>query len=105
ARLTAAPLRVPALADCALRGAGAGLRPDTPDHLPAIGPVPGFAGVTLAAGHYRNGVLLSPATGQLVADWIVRHDFPRRAAPFLPQRLLRGARRREERLPAADSAA
>ena len=44
--LTAAPLVAPALADCAFRGAWAGLRPDTPDHLPVIGPVPGVTDVT-----------------------------------------------------------
>lgn len=87
--LAAAPLLVPALADCAFREAWAGLRPGTPDGLPLIGPIPGVSDLTLASGHYRNGILLSPATGQIIADWVARHDFPRRANPFLPQRFLR----------------
>lgn len=42
-------------------------RPGTPDNLPLIGPS-GTAGVVLAAGHFRHGVLLAPLTAQLVAD-------------------------------------
>ena len=79
---------VPALGDCTFRRAWSGLRPDTPDHLPAIGPIPGVGEVVLAAGHYRNGVLLSPITGKSVADWIVRKEFPALLHPFLPDRLL-----------------
>jgi glycine oxidase len=45
----------------------AGLRPGTPDNLPAVGR--GAAeGLVWATGHYRNGVLLAPLTGELVAD-------------------------------------
>ena len=86
--LSAAPRYIPALAECSLRRTWAGLRPDTPDHLPVIGPFPGIEHLTVAAGHYRNGVLLSPATGRLVADWILRTEYPSDARPFLPQRLL-----------------
>ena len=45
----------------------AGLRPGTPDNLPVVG---GDAtdGLVWATGHYRNGVLLAPLTGQMVAD-------------------------------------
>ena len=86
--LDAAIALVPALGGCSFRRAWAGLRPDTPDHLPAIGPLPGVEGLTVAAGHFRNGVLLSAATGQLVADRIVRGHSPPFAQPFLPERLL-----------------
>lgn len=48
----------------------AGLRPATQDGLPLIGRVPGRERVVLAAGHYRNGILLSPATAVLAADLI-----------------------------------
>jgi glycine oxidase len=88
--LAAAPQLIPSLADCTFRQAWAGLRPDTPDHLPAIGPIPGVDGLTLAAGHYRNGVLLSPATGQLAVDYVLQRTVPRFASAFLPQRLLLG---------------
>lgn len=50
------------------RHAWAGLRPWSADGLPLVGPVPGWRGVTVASGHYRNGILLSPVTGRMVAD-------------------------------------
>jgi glycine oxidase len=84
--LELAPRLVPALADCAFRGAWAGLRPDTPDHLPLIGPVPGAPGLYVAAGHFRNGILLSPVTGRLVADWLLGKAPPDEAAAFRPDR-------------------
>lgn len=46
----------------------AGLRPGTPDGLPWIGFVPGVDGLLVATGHYRNGILLAPATGRLVKE-------------------------------------
>ena len=45
----------------------AGLRPATRDGLPALGPTP-IAGLHLAVGHYRNGILLAPLTAMLVAE-------------------------------------
>ncbi len=67
---------MPVLGDCAFQEAWAGLRPGTPDDLPLIGPVPGLSGLTLAAGHYRKGVMLSPLTGLAVADWILSGKLP-----------------------------
>lgn len=83
----------PALGGCAFRGAWAGLRPATPDRLPAVGPVPGIAGLFVAAGHFRNGVLLSPVTGELVADAVTGRALPDDAAVFDPARFsVSGAR-------------
>ena len=46
-----------------------GLRPDTPDHLPLLGP--GLLdGLIYATGHYRNGILLAPITAKLVREWV-----------------------------------
>ena len=45
----------------------AGLRPGTPDDLPILGPT-GTPGVFLASGHFRNGILLAPATAKIMAD-------------------------------------
>ncbi|MBN3527454.1 glycine oxidase ThiO [Paenibacillus apiarius] len=61
---------VPALAEAEWIQAWAGLRPATIDGLPFIGPVEGYDGLWLAAGHYRNGILLSAATGVGLAHWI-----------------------------------
>jgi glycine oxidase len=68
--LDAAAALVPATRDAAFVDVRAGLRPSLADHaqVPYIGPAPGLAGVTVAAGHFRNGVLLAPLTAQLVAE-------------------------------------
>jgi glycine oxidase len=62
----------PRLAEATFTGAWAGLRPGTPDGMPLIGRVAPWHGVTLAAGHFRNGILLAPITGELVADLLAR---------------------------------
>lgn len=46
-----------------------GFRPSTPDELPILGASP-YANLTLATGHHRNGILLAPATANLIADVI-----------------------------------
>jgi glycine oxidase len=59
----------PALAGAQIVETWAGLRPGTPDDLPILGPAD-VSGLWLATGHYRNGVLLAPATAKVVRDWI-----------------------------------
>jgi glycine oxidase len=86
-----APRLVPGLSGCTFRSAWAGLRPGSPDGLPLVGPVPGIEGLALAAGHHRSGVLLSPVTGRLVADWVAGKGIPEEAAAFLPSRFLSDA--------------
>lgn len=59
----------------------AGLRPGTPDNLPVVGRA-AAAGLVWAAGHHRNGVLLAPLTGELVAELLAGgRDAPRALAP------------------------
>jgi glycine oxidase len=65
--LDAALVAAPSLADFAVTETWAGLRPGTPDGLPFLGPTP-LEGLFVAAGHFRNGVLLAPATARLIAD-------------------------------------
>ncbi|EDL65535.1 glycine oxidase ThiO [Bacillus sp. SG-1] len=50
--------------------AWAGIRPQSGDGLPYIGPHPECRGLFIAAGHYRNGILLSPITGKMISDMI-----------------------------------
>jgi thiazole synthase len=57
---------VPALADLPLEETWAGLRPTTPDKGPIIGKTP-WDNLYLAGGYWRNGVLLAPKTGELLA--------------------------------------
>ena len=80
--LGAAPRLVPALASAGFRHGWAGLRPATPDGLPVIDRAPDLEGLFVAAGHTRNGVLLSPATGRLVADLILGKGLPDDAQAF-----------------------
>jgi glycine oxidase len=46
----------------------AGLRPATRDGWPLIGPVPGMPEIAIACGHYRNGILLAPATARWIGE-------------------------------------
>lgn len=48
----------------------AGLRPTTADRLPLLGAIPGHHNQFLATGHYRNGILLAPATAHVMAELI-----------------------------------
>jgi len=57
---------LPDVAEMELVEATASLRPGTPDNLPLIGPS-ALDGLVLACGHYRNGILLAPLTGDTVA--------------------------------------
>lgn len=68
--LTQASELLPMLANKNLRGMIAGLRPGSPDELPFLGPLPEHPNVIIAAGHYRNGILLAPVTGQIVSDLV-----------------------------------
>ena len=63
-----------------------GLRPATPDELPVIGVDPGQPGIVFASGHYRNGILLAPVTGTLVADLIVHGTMDPALETFSPSR-------------------
>jgi len=60
---------LPALRDLAVTETWAGLRPGSIDGLPFIG-FGALAGYAVATGHYRNGILLAPATARLLADLI-----------------------------------
>ncbi|MCA1040685.1 glycine oxidase ThiO [Bacillus infantis] len=61
---------LPQLAEARWEKAWAGIRPQTGDGLPYIGWHPVYKGLFIAAGHYRNGILLSPITGKMVSDSI-----------------------------------
>ncbi|MGZ0146684.1 glycine oxidase ThiO [Kribbella sp. WER1] len=63
----------------------AGLRPATPDNAPVLGPS-GLDRLLWATGHYRNGVLLTPVTAQVVADTVRTGILPELAKPFLVSR-------------------
>jgi len=60
---------VPSFEHARVEETWAGLRPDSPDHLPILGPAD-LQGLVIATGHFRSGVLLTPITAKLVREWI-----------------------------------
>ncbi|MFF8274817.1 glycine oxidase ThiO [Streptomyces lateritius] len=76
---------VPGITELPLTETRAGLRPASPDNAPLLGPT-GLPGLHLATGHYRNGVLLTPVTGDVLADLLVTGVLPEEARPFAPRR-------------------
>ncbi len=66
--------------------AWAGLRPVTPDMLPIIGPDPEQPSCIYACGHSRNGVLMAPLTGDLIADLVTGTPLSFDLSQFRPDR-------------------
>ncbi len=67
--LTAAARLFPLLQDFPIHETWWGFRPATPDELPILG-TSAYENLTLATGHYRNGILLTPITAKLIADLV-----------------------------------
>ncbi|POX52966.1 glycine oxidase ThiO [Streptomyces sp. Ru71] len=76
---------VPGITELPLTETRAGLRPGSPDNAPLLGPTV-LDGLLLATGHYRNGVLLTPVTGDVLAHALVTGELPEEARPFTPKR-------------------
>jgi glycine oxidase len=77
---------VPALGRAAVERCWAGLRPGSPDGLPTLGRVPGFDNLWVAAGHFRAGLQLSPATGLAMAEALTGRAPRIPLDPFRPDR-------------------
>jgi glycine oxidase len=58
---------VPGILELEIEELVAGLRPGTPDNGPILGAAQGVAGLLWATGHFRNGILLTPVTADLIA--------------------------------------
>jgi glycine oxidase len=69
--LSAAIELAPELAGAKIEETWAGLRPDSPDHLPILGPTD-LDGLLIATGHFRSGILLTPITARLIRDWVTQ---------------------------------
>ncbi|MEV7730807.1 glycine oxidase ThiO [Streptomyces sp. NPDC088921] len=76
---------VPGITELPLTETRAGLRPGSPDNAPLLGPTE-LTGLALATGHYRNGVLLTPITGDAMAHVLTTGELPDVASPFTPRR-------------------
>jgi glycine oxidase len=77
---------LPEVGELELVGARAGLRPGTPDNGAVVGFDPAVAGLVWATGHWRNGVLLAPLTGELVAELLSGGSPPEAAGALSPAR-------------------
>jgi glycine oxidase len=76
---------LPDIAELELAEATAGLRPGSPDNAPMIGPA-AIDGLVVAAGHYRNGILLTPVTSAGIAELLTTGTLPGVLRPFSPRR-------------------
>jgi glycine oxidase len=72
---------LPALDGCAIQEMWAGLRPGSRDNYPIFGPTP-LPGYYLAAGLFRNGLLLAPVVGALMAECVLTGQTPELLQPF-----------------------
>ncbi len=75
----------PPIADAPILDSWAGLRPATEDGLPLLGRLQ-TPRCFVAGGHFRNGILLAPATADVMAEWITGHAPAIDLAPFSPGR-------------------
>jgi glycine oxidase len=78
---------VPELAAAEVISSWAGLRPGTPDNLPLLGATE-TPGVFIATGHFRNGILLAPATARIVADLVAGKPSPIDISAFFCRRFV-----------------
>lgn len=77
---------MPSLKNRPLEKSWAGLRPGTPGGIPYLGRVPGWDNLYVAAGHFRAGLLLSPATGLVVSQAMLRRPTLVPLSDFSPDR-------------------
>lgn len=91
--LSGAMMLVPRLEKARIEETWAGLRPDSPDHLPIIGPTD-IEGLLMATGHFRSGILLAPITARLIGEWVTEQKVSLDWERFSPMRFLEASRRR-----------
>ena len=72
---------MPMTAEYALAETSVGWRPGTPDNAPILGRCD-IEGLVLATGHYRNGVLLTPITAEIISTLIIGGELESAAEPF-----------------------
>jgi glycine oxidase len=79
----------PSLADWPVVESWAGLRPATPDGLPALGPTT-LDGLFIATGQFRNGILFAPAVADALRRFVQGEELSPTLRAFDPRRFLRG---------------
>lgn len=83
--LTAAAELVPGIRELPVVETRAGLRPGTPDNAPLVGPTD-VPGLVVATGHFRQGILQAPITGDAVARLVTTGHMPDGFDAFAPGR-------------------
>ncbi|GCE31063.1 glycine oxidase ThiO [Dictyobacter alpinus] len=73
---------LPSLSSQNISRSWAGIRPTTPDKCPIIGPIPGWENLLVATGHNSVGIILSPVTGQSIAEYVTTGHLPQLIQPF-----------------------
>lgn len=69
--VNAAVLSFPGLADAEFVAGRSGIRPATPDGMPILGPIQSIRGLSIATGHDSVGIMLSPATAELLVQYLL----------------------------------
>jgi glycine oxidase len=91
-RILAASIELaPDLAGARIEETWAGLRPDSPDHLPILGPTD-LDGLVIATGHFRSGILLAPVTARLIGEWVLERSVSIDWERFSPMRFVAAQR-------------
>ncbi len=75
---------IPGVRELQLAEVNVGLRPGSPDNAPLLGTA--APGLVVAAGHFRNGILLAPITGDGIAQLLATGEPPPELLPFGPWR-------------------
>jgi glycine oxidase len=89
--LAAAIELAPEIANARIEETWAGLRPDSPDHLPILGPTD-LDGLVIATGHFRSGILLAPVTARLIREWVTERSVSIDWERFSPMRFVAAQR-------------
>ncbi|MGI5168710.1 glycine oxidase ThiO [Spirillospora sp. CA-253888] len=76
---------LPGITELEFAEVSAGLRPGSPDNAPVMGPT-ALPGLVLGTGHFRNGVLLTPVSADVLAAALLDGAVPEVGRPFTPDR-------------------
>nr|WP_308212627.1 FAD-dependent oxidoreductase [Actinomadura madurae] len=76
---------LPGVTELEFAEVSAGLRPGSPDNAPVMGPT-ALPGLFVGTGHFRNGVLLTPVSADILSAMLLDRPVPEVAGPFAPDR-------------------
>jgi glycine oxidase len=77
---------LPGITELEFTEVSAGLRPGSPDNAPMMGPT-ALPGLVLGTGHFRNGILLTPVSADILTEVLLDGTVPEVGRPFTPERV------------------